>query len=117
MNDLMRDRLRRVVKTSAIPVTHGRLVKVTGMVIEAYVPEARIGDIIEVAGDQDPVAASVVGFREELALAVPYAGVAGLAPGARVTVKRNGGKLMVSSELVGRVIDPFGRPLDGGPAL
>jgi len=117
MNSVLRDRLARAVKTVGQPVTHGRLVKVTGMVIEAYVPEARIGDIIEVAGDPVPVAASVVGFREEMALAVPYAGVAGLAPGARVSVKRGGGRLTVSPALVGRVIDPFGQPLDGGPPI
>jgi len=117
MNDLLRDRLARAVKDSAAPVTRGRLVKVTGMLIEAYVPDAHIGDLIEAEGDEGPVAANVVGFREEMALAVPYAGVAGLAPGAKVSVKRGGGRLVASPSLIGRVIDPFGHPLDGGPAI
>jgi len=116
-NDLLRERLARVVRTAATPVTQGRLVKVTGMLLEAYVPDARIGDIVEVGNDDAPVAASVVGFRDEMALAVPYAGVAGLAPGARVRVKRGGGRVTVSDAIIGRVIDPFGHPLDGGPAI
>jgi flagellum-specific ATP synthase len=115
MDSLLRDRLATVVRARSAPQAAGRLARVTGMILEAHVPGAHVGDLVEVVTDGEPVQATIVGFRDDVAIAMPYSDVRGLAPGARVFRRSRGATITVSRELVGRVIDPFGRPLDGKP--
>ncbi len=117
MNAAVRDRVAGLVRTRTATTTMGRLVRVTGMILEAYVPGARVGDLIEIAADGEPVYATVVGFRDDVAVAMPFSDVRGLAPGARVIPKGRGGTIVASTALLGRVVDPFGNPLDGGPPI
>jgi flagellum-specific ATP synthase len=112
----LRARLGAALRATAAPVIMGRLVRVTGLILEASVPGARVGDFVEVGAGAQAVRAAVVGFRDHVALAVPYGGVDGLAPGARV-VRIGAAGIPVSAALVGRVVDPFGVPLDGGPEI
>ena len=66
---------------------------------------------------QDPVLCEVVGFREDALLAMPYDEARGIATGQRVVVQSNQLTVPFGEELLGRVLDGLGRPLDGGPSL
>src|SRR5262249_16660889 len=74
----------------------------------------RIGDLIEIDRDGGGVLGEVVGFRDRTALCIPFGGTRGVAPGARVHSRGDAARIGVSAALMGRVVDPFGRPLDGG---
>jgi flagellum-specific ATP synthase len=64
------------------------------------------------------VPAEIVGFRADLAQAMPFDALDGLGPGsAAVQANEPGGGLAVSDGWLGRVLDPLGRPLDGHGAL
>ncbi|MFN3415124.1 MAG: flagellar protein export ATPase FliI [Caldimonas sp.] len=111
----------------------GTLVKVAGLVLEAAGIRVPVGSVCEVRMDgQPPVQAEVVGFAGDRAYLMPTGEVHGLASGARVvplsspiTPPRLGQvshpwrrtedrslHLPMGDGLLGRVIDPHGRPMD-----
>lgn len=64
------------------------------------------------------VDAEVVGFRDKTALLMAYQSLDGVGPGAKVEVGEARASCSPSPAWLGRVIDAFGRPLDGkGPLM
>ena len=98
---------------------YGGLLGFNGLVVEARGPDARIGELceIEVEGVAQPVRAEVVGFREGNVLLMPFGHLRGVAAGARVRALGHALRIPVGWAMVGRVLDAFGEPLDGGPAI
>ena len=92
----------------------GKVTQVIGMVIEADGPVASIGDVCSINYHRggEPVKAEVVGFRDDKVLMMPFGEMRGIAVGNRIV--SSGGPLLikVGEELLGRVIDSFGNPLD-----
>ena len=104
----------KAVQEAARPQTFGRVARVVGGNVEAHLPEARVGDVVEiVTGSADGVPGQVVGFADRHAVILPFSEVRGLAVGARVARRGSAGEIGVGESLIGRVIDAFGRPLDG----
>jgi FliI/YscN family ATPase len=96
----------------------GRITRVVGLVIESDGPQARVGEVCEVAGSPGdaPLAVEVVGFRDGRLLSVPLGDTAGIRPGARIVARGHFASVPVGKALLGRVVDAFGRPMDGlGP--
>ncbi|MBI4511778.1 MAG: FliI/YscN family ATPase [Deltaproteobacteria bacterium] len=115
-NDLLL-RAQQLVEEAVAPRLCGRVVRVVGLMVEAHVPEARIGDLAKIDRDDGTqIDAEVVGFRQDLAMLVPLDHMRGVAPSARVSLAKGGAEIKVGPELIGRVVDAFGRPLDGKPA-
>jgi flagellum-specific ATP synthase len=98
-------------------VVEGRLTRIVGLTVEAVGCQVAIGgrcQLLAPAGE--PVDAEVVGFAGDRVYLMPVGDVSGLAPDARVIPKRGAREVWVGSELLGRVIDATGKPLDGkGP--
>lgn len=94
----------------------GRVEQVVGLVIEAVVPEARIGALyqIEIPG-RPPLIAEVVGFKPDAALMMPLGEIEGVRQGCLVHPMKSRAVAPVGPALLGRAIDGLGRPLDGGP--
>ncbi len=117
MNAALLARAARLVQRQAVPAMMGRVAKVTGLLLEAHVPEARVGDKVAIERDGGELWGEILGFRDDLALIVPFADVRGVAPGARVRLRGAAAELPVGEALRGRMVDPFMRPLDGGPEI
>src|SRR5262252_761776 len=107
-------RAAQAVRAHAEPVTMGRVARVTGLLVEAHVPDCRIGDVVEIERDGGRVAAEVVGLRDSVALLIALGEVRGISAGARVHATGQHAEIPASEELWGRVVDAFGRPIDGG---
>lgn len=92
----------------------GRVAQVVGLTVEAEGVASRIGEICYIyPGDgQDPVSAEVIGFRGGRALLMPLADLGGVRPGSEVVLRGRVFTVQVGHELLGRVIDGLGRPLD-----
>jgi len=92
----------------------GQVTHIIGLVIEADGPPSSIGDLCHIYSrmDEPPVWAEVVGFKEDKVLLMPLGEMEGLKPGS--TVINTGGviEVKVGSELLGRVLDGLGRPID-----
>lgn len=101
-----------------LPVVEGKLARVAGMTLEAVGCEAALGArcLIETRG-RELLEAEVVGFADDRLYLMPTGAVDGLTPNARVIPTPTTARVRVGDELLGRVIDGAGEPLDGGPAL
>ena len=95
----------------------GRVVQVVGLTIEAVGLESQIGEVCEIGNNGDePLLAEVVGFRDERILLMPLGEMHGIQPGSPVYPNRTVFKAPVGHNLLGRVLDGLGCPIDGlGP--
>ncbi|MCS7082331.1 MAG: FliI/YscN family ATPase [Bacteroidetes bacterium] len=99
------------------PIRYGRVRSVVGLLIEAVGLDAPIGALCQIElGGERVVSAEVVGIREDVTLLMPLEEIVGLRPGAWVRRSAEPLRIPVGRELLGRVVDAAGRPLDGqGP--
>jgi flagellum-specific ATP synthase len=94
----------------------GRVSRTVGLVIESAGPRARVGEICEiVCADGTLLPVQVVGFRDATVLSVPLGDTAGIRPGDRIIARQGTVSVGVGKSLLGRVVDPLGRPIDGRP--
>jgi flagellum-specific ATP synthase len=95
----------------------GRVLGITGQSIEAMGPDATIGELceIQVEGQQAPLQAEVVGVKPGRVLLMPYGDTRGIGAGSVIVATGQPPGMRVGAGLLGRVIDAFGFPLDGGP--
>jgi len=97
----------------------GRIVQAFGTTLRVSGVAARIGQqclLRETARPRAvPLAAEVVGLVGGDLLLVPLGALQGLAAGAEVEVLEGEARVPCGAGLLGRVIDAFGRPLDGAP--
>jgi len=92
---------------------HGRITGISGILLEASLPGARIGDLCLIVGKDDAeVMAEVVGFNTENTLLSALGQLNGIAQGARVTPLYQPHKIAVSEALLGSVLDGFGWAMD-----
>ncbi len=106
------------IQTAPIHVECGKVVRITGLIVEATSPGLALGSRCAIAGPRglEPVPAEVVGFRENRALLMPFGSVHGIGPDCRVVPHPRQDELAVGHNLLGRVLDGLGRPIDGkGP--
>jgi FliI/YscN family ATPase len=92
----------------------GKVDKVVGLLVEVSGLKAALGRELEVEASAGKLTLEVIGFRDGKLLAAPLGPTSGIAPGARVRLRTSEPAAEVGDALLGRVIDAFGRPLDGG---
>ncbi|GAA0537988.1 flagellar protein export ATPase FliI [Rheinheimera aquimaris] len=98
------------------PSVSGHLVRVVGLTLEATGCSAAIGQPCSVETARGDIMAEVVGFANDRIYLMPKDDVSGVVPGAKVTPMLNFKGVPLSMNLLGRVIDGVGTPLDGkGP--
>lgn len=96
----------------------GEVVELVGLVIESRGPVAAIGDFCEILTRSGRrIRTQVIGFRAGKVLSMPLEDTGGLCLGDRVVARGGDGAIKASRELLGRVLDGFGNPMDGGPRL
>lgn len=95
----------------------GRVIAVTGLSLRFALPGVRVGDVVRVKRRGEPLACEVIGFDSSGAIAMPFGQLTGVGPDDEV--ESAGGPLAVRAgdRLLGRVVDGWGRPLDGGSAI
>jgi flagellum-specific ATP synthase len=95
-------------------VVEGTLSRMVGMTLEAVGCEAAVGGrcLVDTAEGKQ-IEAEVVGFSGDKLFLMPTGDIRGIMPGARVIPTRSVSTVAVGNELLGRVLDGAGRPLDG----
>ncbi|MGF1510210.1 MAG: FliI/YscN family ATPase [Myxococcota bacterium] len=99
------------------PALGGALHKVNQSTVEARLPGASTGAIYRIPGREGrpDLMAEVVGFRQSDAILAPFSEPRGVRPGDPVLPEGMTDEQLVSDSMLGRVLDPLGRPLDGRP--
>ena len=107
----------RQVERMAPPPVEGRLSRMVGLALEAVGCQATVGDTCDVLTHEGAcVEAEVVGFAGERLYLMPTGDPHGLGPNARVIPRQRSGTVRVGPQLLGRIVDGAGAPLDGlGP--
>lgn len=91
----------------------GRVRRVSGLLVEASLPGVALGAACEIVPPgRPPVPAEVVGFQDERALLLAYDRPSGISEGALVHLRSTEATIPAGEALLGRVVDPFLRPLD-----
>lgn len=94
----------------------GRLVRVVGLTLEAVGVKAHVGSQCLVETANGDLIAEVVGFEQDKTYLMPEESLQGVLPGARVVPLSTKARLPFSMDLLGRVINGVGNPIDGkGP--
>lgn len=99
-------------------VYEGVVSKSVGLLVESRGPLAGVGELckILIPEKQKEIYAEVVGFKNGTALLFPYENDPGIKSGLTVVAMGRPLSVPVGPALLGRVIDPVGKPLDGkGP--
>jgi flagellum-specific ATP synthase len=98
------------------PQRSGTLVRLVGLTLETRGIMAPLGACCEVIGKEGHrVEAEVVGFNDKTLYLMPFTDPVGVGPGDTVRVMTNSGMVSLGNELLGRVIDGRGVPIDGKP--
>ena len=92
---------------------HGKVTQVVGLVIEGYCPDTSVGAICEIKPlEGDPIPAEVVGFRNNKTLLMPLGELRGVGLDSLISVRRDNATMGVGPQMLGRVIDGLGQPID-----
>lgn len=116
--DTLLERLQKleIPKRDCGPKINGRLVRVVGLTLEAVGLQVALGQICEIETPHGMLDAEVVGFSGEIIYLMATDEMSGIVPGAKVRPKSAVKALPFGPQLLGRVIDSMGRPIDGlGP--
>jgi flagellum-specific ATP synthase len=104
--------LETVRKTEPLRV-FGRVNEITGILIKAMGLKSHVGEACQIYNHQGTALdAEVVGFQDGKTLLMASGELSGIRPGSRIFPIGERVSVRVGSELIGRVIDEQGNPLD-----
>lgn len=107
------------LKDANLLVIKGKLTKAVGLVLETKHPGLSIGKICRIknkksgGAEAEDITAEVIGFNSDKAILMPYGDITGISLESEVLLLDEEEKFPAGEELKGRVLDPFGNPLDG----
>ncbi len=95
----------------------GKITKSVGLVYEAHLPGAAVGSVCRILNSPDPrseegVDAEVVGFRDKKILLMPFEDAPGVNNDSLVVLRKRTSMVRVGDQLLGRVLDGRGVPID-----
>ncbi|MGZ4603069.1 MAG: FliI/YscN family ATPase [Kineosporiaceae bacterium] len=118
--DEARERLGAAA-AAARPQIHGTVTDVVGLAVRGHGNRAGVGDLVTVHAAAGPLPAQVVavhrGGTGAGATCMPLGATTGIATGDEVVPSRTPPRVPAGPGLLGRVVDPLGRPLDGAGPL
>ncbi len=99
-------------------VVVGKVIQAVGLIIEAQVQGVRVGEVcrLELTSEKS-IEGEVVGFKDGKVLLMPLGNTEGISPGTKIFPTGRMLSVKVGSQLLGRVLDGLGRPMDGGPDI
>ena len=95
----------------------GVVTELVGLLVESNGPAAAVGDFCEIGTQAGrKIRTQVIGFRDGKVLSMPLEETDGLHMGDPIVARTEDARMEAGPQLLGRVIDGFGKPLDGlGP--
>lgn len=95
-----------------VTTVNGRITEVVGMLIKAIVPEVKIGEVCLVKREGEPLRTQVVGFTREEVYLSPLGEMTGIGPSSEVIPTHLPLHIKVGPQLLGRVLNGVGEPID-----
>ncbi|MFY8161179.1 MAG: flagellar protein export ATPase FliI [Candidatus Kapaibacteriota bacterium] len=110
------DQLNTTVKNTTTFQVSGKLTKVIGMVLESNGPKAPIGEVcvLKDRNGKEICKSEIVGFKDEnRILSMVLGDLQNISPGMEIKALGESLKVNCSENMLGRVLDGLGNPLDG----
>ncbi len=105
------------IRTARTLTYRGTVQNIIGLLIESSGPRAKVGEICRLIPDNGiPILGEVVGFRGSRVLLMPFGDATGISPGALVIATGRELEVPVGRDMLGRITDALGFPIDGKPA-
>jgi len=118
LNKIDFDKYCKAVENSVTIRPEGRVSQVIGLIAEGDSLGLGIGSICRIINDNgDEIRAEIVGFKKEKALFMPYGDIRGISLGSKIIPVATSQMVGVSDQLLGRVVDGMGTPIDGKGAI
>lgn len=95
-----------------LTTVNGRITEVVGMLIKAIVPNVKIGEVCLIKREGEPLRTEVVGFTREEVYLSPLGEMTGIGPSSEVIPTHLPLQIKVGPELLGRILNGLGEPLD-----
>ncbi|MEW9124917.1 MAG: flagellar protein export ATPase FliI [Thermotaleaceae bacterium] len=97
----------------------GKVSQVIGLTIESIGPAVKVGELCHIypLKGKKPIKAEVVGFKDKKVLLMPLGEMEGIGPGSKVVATDETLTVKVGDELLGRILDGLGTPIDGKGSL
>lgn len=97
----------------------GKVIEVKGLLVKGYLPGAALGSLVEIfpQDHERTVLAEVVGFQDKHVLMMSLGEMRGVSLGSKIILSKSIATIKASNELLGRVINGLGQPLDQGPEI
>ncbi|MGR3973894.1 MAG: type III secretion system ATPase SctN [Candidatus Rhabdochlamydia sp.] len=111
-NNLYFDNLINQLDEVELTTVHGRITQVIGMLIRAIVPGVKVGEVCLIKRDQEPLLAEVVGFTKDEVILSPLGEMTGIGPSSEVIPLKIPLKIQVGPQLLGRIVNGLGNPID-----
>lgn len=106
------DNLIEQLEQLELTTVHGRITEVVGMLIKAVVPQVKMGEVCLIKREGPPLMAEVVGFTRDEVYLSPLGEMYGIGPSSEVVPMRMPLQIKVGPQLLGRVLNGLGEPLD-----
>lgn len=109
------NKYKNVINNTEIIKFSGRVSKLIGLTIEANGPAVEIGEVCRIypLKGKEFITAEVIGFRDNIVVLMPFGEMTGIGPGSKVVATGSYLSVEVGEELLGRVLDGLGKPIDG----
>lgn len=97
----------------------GKVTNIVGLVVEGHGPGSAMGGMCEIysRSRKHSIMAEVVGFRDKRVLLMPLGDLNGIGPGSVIIARNSQPVVKVGNDMLGRIIDGMGNPLDGKAPL
>ena len=106
---------RLIKKVKDIPAirSEGKVKKIIGLTVEVEGIKSFVGELCTVYNQlEHPIDCEVVGFKDGDVILMPLGELTGIGPGCRVVARGIPLSVKCSDELLGRVLDGVGNPID-----
>lgn len=116
--DLLLKKYASVIGSATTVETIGRITQVTGMVLESQGPQAPIGEVCILRNrmGNEVCRSEIVGFKDNKILSMVLGDLENIEPGMEIAASGTTLTVEVGNNLLGRVLDGLGKPMDGkGP--
>ena len=118
MSTFTADKYLSIIGNTPSMKFNGKITQIIGLVIESQGPSVNLGELCYIypRNGLEPIPAEVVGFRQNRVLLMPIGEMQGVGPGCDVVAAQQTLKVPVGMQLLGRILDGLGNPIDGrGP--
>lgn len=108
------DKYQVIINKTETVRSLGSISRVAGTTLYSKGPDVKLGEIchIEKVEDESYIPAEVIGFHEEMIVLSPLEDITGIYPGSRVLSTGGPIRIGLGEEMLGRVVDGLGNPLD-----